>query len=338
MPRAGPLSDTLHRQLAILRHIPRAPRRIDTISLERLLRQEGIEVHRRSIQRYLETLSLSFTALTCDVRTKPYCWSWDRTSPLMDVPRMDVHTAVTLDLVRAHLADALPRSTLKLLDPYFDRARAVLKEAVGSRLSRWPTKVRVLHRGLSLRAPDVLRPVLETVYTALLEEKRFAARYRPRGTAEAKEFDVSPIAIVVRSGVIVLVCTLRDYDDIRHLMLHRIEKAEMTDRAARAPRGFDLNGYLAKGTMGFALGATIRLEAIVDDQVAITLHETPLSADQKLAERPDGRSRLTATVPDSLDLRGWLSSYGPLVEVVGPAKLRAAFADAARRLSAMYRK
>jgi hypothetical protein len=90
--------------------------------------------------------------------------------------------------------------------------------------------------------------------------------------------------------------------------------------------------------MGFALGATIRLEAIVDDQVAITLHETPLSADQKLAERPDGRSRLTATVPDSLDLRGWLSSYGPLVEVVGPAKLRAAFADAARRLSAMYRK
>jgi predicted DNA-binding transcriptional regulator YafY len=338
MPRAGPLSDTLQRQLALLRHIPRAPRRIDTVTLERLLRQEGINVHRRSIQRDLESLALSFPDLSCDEHSKPYSWSWHHASPLMDVPRMDVHTAVTLDLVRAHLVDALPRSTLKLLDPYFDRARAVLREAAPSKLSRWPGKVRVLPRGLSLRAPDVPRQVLETVYTALLEEHRFVARYRARGATEPKEFDVSPIAIVVRTGVIALVCSIREYDDIRTLMLHRIERADATDHPARLPRGFDLDAYLASGKLGFAISGNIRIELLVDRQVVLTVSETPLSADQTLTELSDGRTRLTATVPDSLDLRGWLSSYGPLIEVVGPAKLRAAFAAAARKLAGIYRR
>ena len=72
MARQGSISETLFRHWQMLRLIPRAPRRIDAATLERLLRQEGIEVQRRSIQRDLESLAATFTALECDERSKPY--------------------------------------------------------------------------------------------------------------------------------------------------------------------------------------------------------------------------------------------------------------------------
>ena len=65
------MADTLLRQWTMLRLIPRAPRKIETAALERLLFEEGFEVNRRSIQRDLNTLSTRFPLL-CDMREKPY--------------------------------------------------------------------------------------------------------------------------------------------------------------------------------------------------------------------------------------------------------------------------
>jgi predicted DNA-binding transcriptional regulator YafY len=336
MPRQGPTADTVHRLLTILSHVPRAPRRIDTERLEHILQQQGIQVHRRSIQRDLESLSARFRGLECDLRSKPYGWSWRRDSPLFDLPSMDPHTAVTLDLVRAHLVDALPRSTLAVLDPYFERAKKELKTTASTALGRWTRKVRVVPRGLVLEPPPVLRPVLETVYTALLEERRFAVQYRPRGAKVARDYEVSPLGLIVRSGVLVLVCTLRDYEDVRLLLLHRMARAELTHQPARVPRVFDLDRYVSAGGLSFALSESIELELLVTEQVLPTIIDTPLASDQKLESTSDGRTRLVATVTDSLELRGWIASYGALIEVVAPPTLRRAFAASAQALAKLY--
>ena len=77
MARLGGVSDTVLRYWQMLRVIPRGPRRIDSAGVERLLREQGIEVGRRSIQRELEALATSFPALCCDRQSKPYGWYWD---------------------------------------------------------------------------------------------------------------------------------------------------------------------------------------------------------------------------------------------------------------------
>jgi hypothetical protein len=64
----GGVSETVLRYWQMLRLVPRAPRKIDSAAIERLLQDQGIEIGRRSIQRELESLSTSFPALCCDRR------------------------------------------------------------------------------------------------------------------------------------------------------------------------------------------------------------------------------------------------------------------------------
>jgi predicted DNA-binding transcriptional regulator YafY len=54
------MSETILRFLTMLRMLPRAPRKIDTATIERMLRDEGYSVTRRTIQRDLHQLARSF--------------------------------------------------------------------------------------------------------------------------------------------------------------------------------------------------------------------------------------------------------------------------------------
>ena len=66
------------------------------------------------------------------------------------------------------------------------------------------------------------------------------------------------------------------------------------------------------------------------------LFETPLSADQVLASEPDGRLRLSATVPNTRALVWWLLGFGDGVVIEEPASLRAELAGIAHRMAAAY--
>lgn len=338
VPRAGSDVETLHRLWTLLRHVPRSPRRIDTASLKRRLDEEGIEVTPRSVQRDLERLSTRFLTLRCDRRSKPYQWSWDGNAPLVEIPGMGVPAAVTFELVRAHLRDALPRSTLASLEPHFERAREVLARETGAPLARWLTKVRVVPRGYPLRPPDVPPRVLDVVYRALLEDRRFRGWYKKQGAKQEKEYVVSPLGLAARNGILSLVCTFWDYEQVNHMLLHRMTRAEPLDEGVRRPRGFDLDQHLEKGGVGFARGEPVRLRALVQEAVAGVLSETPLSRDQKLTPRDDEHVLLEATVPDTMELRGWLLGYGPVLEVLEPESLRADLAETIRNMAKVYRK
>ncbi|HQP34472.1 MAG TPA: WYL domain-containing protein [Polyangiaceae bacterium] len=329
------LSETIVRYLRMLQMVPQG-RRIDAGTIERQLADEGIVIHRRSIQRDLELLSVAFPGLTCDNSTKPYGWTWMSSAPLMELPPMGLATAVTLELMRAYAAPVLPRATFKTLQPYFDRARASLQRSPNVRMARWPRKVKVLPRGLELLPPSVSDAVLEVVYAALLEERQFHMRYRKRGAAHDTEYDVDPLGLVVRGGVLVLVCLLGGEDQVKQINLHRIKDAQLLDTRARIPTTFRLEAHLHDGGVSFKLGKPIRLRMIVDRRAAITLHETPLDRTQQITEWDDDNDLVEVTVPDTLELRGWIASYGPLIEVLEPKALRDEMARAAHAMVARY--
>lgn len=80
------MSATILRQWLVLTMLPRPPRRIDTGSIEARLRERGIEVHRRTIQRDLLELAEVFP-IVADERARPYGWRWsDDAEPGFDVP------------------------------------------------------------------------------------------------------------------------------------------------------------------------------------------------------------------------------------------------------------
>ena len=178
--------------------------------------------------------------------------------------------------------------------------------------------------------------MLDTVYEALLEERRFNVGYKPR-EGQATRYEVNPLGLVVRDGVLYLVCTLWDYDDLKQLVLHRMTEAELLETPLRKPEGFDLDRYIRSGQFSAPQGeGTLRLEARFDPGCALHLREAHLSADQTLQDEPDGWVRLTATVPDTGELRWWLLGFGDGVEVVGPDALRAEFRSIAQAMAAIY--
>ncbi|RLB63962.1 MAG: WYL domain-containing protein [Deltaproteobacteria bacterium] len=336
MSRPSPVSDAVHRHWAMLRLIPRSPRKIDAGRLERLLAQQGIDVHRRSIQRDLEALSRVFVDLRRDDRSKPYGWSWNERSASLEVPGMGVGPAVTFELLREHLSAVLPHSTFRALGPHFKRAREVLAQSPNAKMARWPAKVRVAPRGQPLQAPNVLPSVLEAVYTGLLEERRLVVHYCKRGADSDSEYEVSPLGLVLRSGTMVLVGTFWKYQNISQMLLHRMSHAEVIDERVVPPKGFRLDRYIESGGLGFRCGKAFKLELLVHELVARTLRETPLGKDQKLTAHDEEYLRLRVTVPDTVELRTWLQGHGPMIEVVKPVRLRREFAEAARRMAGRH--
>lgn len=330
------MSDTVLRQWSILRKLPRYPRKITASAIDRHLQDQGFDVSKRTIERDLEKLA-GLWPIAADQQSRPYGWSWAKDAQVADIPGMDLATALAFRLAREYLAPLLPPATLQHLEPHFDRAGRVLKEGGTATLRAWPKKVKVIGHGPALLPPTTVPGVHETVLQALLENRRIEAVYTPRDSGEQREYLINPLGAVFRQSVVYIVATLWDYDDVRQLALHRFSEARLTDARARRPRGFDLDDYIQQGAFGYpASDDRIRIRVLFDAGTAHHLYETPLSSDQALAPAQDGRVELTASVPDTEDLRWWLLGFGAGVEVKSPARLRRAMSQTAQAMSGLY--
>jgi predicted DNA-binding transcriptional regulator YafY len=323
---------TLFRQWTMLAAVPTGPRKIDVARLRERLAEQGFETTARTIQRDLQKLSAVFP-LVCDERSRPFGWYWMKDAQPLNIPAMTPQTALTLRLAREYLTPVLPPSTLRSLQGPMRSADRVLAELT-NKVASWPDKVRVISPVHAFRPPDVRPDVMETVYTAVLDERAVTITYRKRAAEAAREYRAHPLAVVLRDNVFYVVAALWDYDNVVQLALHRVD--EVTLDGPRRKIDFDLDDYIARGEFGFLLEESIDLVLDVDEAVVPKLAETPLGADQQLDIHEDGTARVTVSLPDTRQLRAWILSYGCFVEVVGPAGLRAVIAAAVTAASARY--
>lgn len=331
------MRDTLRRQWVMLNCIPAAPRKIATTDLQQRLDSEGFQIDLRSLQRDLIALSGQFP-LVCDERNKPYGWSWRKDARSLQIPGMSPQTALTLKLAHGMLEPLLPRPVLKALSGQLETANQVLQGLSSAALREWPQKVRIIPAGQRRLAPRIDNESFYVAQEALLTGWYFKARYSPRAASGKKsdDYEISPLGIVVRAPVIYLVCTLFDYTDIRQLALHRLTRASLLEKRAKQPKGFDLDTYIESQAFDVPSGKRIRLRALFESGAAFHLYETPLSTDQTLGKRSDGRVLLTATVQDSEQLHWWLLGFGAQVEVIQPKSLRKEFRQTALAMKNLY--
>jgi predicted DNA-binding transcriptional regulator YafY len=311
--------------------IPRRGKIATTEIRSRLQSEYSIETTLRTVQRDLNDLSRTFP-LESD-NNSPAGWNWRKDAPAFDIPNMDPVTALTFKLAEKHIARMMPHGVMNALKPYIKVADERLKMTTRLSLSRWPDKVRVVSRNLPMIYPQIADDILDKVYTAVLEERRFGARYR---TVEGKikKYDVNPLGMAFVEGLTYLVASLNKHEDPVLLLLHRMLDVKPTDTPVTITEGFDLDEYTCE--LSFPAGDDINLKAFFSNKADIVrLRETPISEDQKITEK-DEKWLLQATISDSNQLRWWLRGYGERVEVVGPKCLRQEFAVQASRLAKMY--
>lgn len=319
----------------LLRYIPRQPDRITTTELVRLLSCQGVVRTPRAVQKLCADLALQEPDIVCDDRSKPFQWSWKKGAKQQGYPAMDPHAALTSKIAFEHARHLLPTATFDHLRHQQRQAEEVL--ARSGALRGWRRKLRVLPRGLDALPPKIDRGVLRVVYEALFAERRLDIVYRRRQGIDDERFEVSPLGLVSRGPILTLVCTIAHKDGPRQLHLHRMKEARALSARALPPAGFDLDAHVRAGNLAFRKSEEpLRLRLRLQPEVIPTLEELRLSEDQTIVREADGTARLEATLVDTLDLRGWLKSYGPTVEVLGPQSLRRAIAAELRAAAALY--
>ena len=330
------MSDSSIRKLMMLRMVPRAPAKISTRMLLDNLAQTGFETSHRTIQRDLKSLAKYFPDLESDGNKDMAGWFWAEDSELLSIPAIDAPVAFTLKLADTFLSQLMPPAITDLLAPFRKASDNVLKSAKRSNLSDWQDKIQILPRTQQLIPATINPEVLRTIYTALLEGRQFSGHYQPRESDEAS-YDFNPLGIVYRESVIYLVATLWNYEDIRTFALHRFSETELKENPSKQIEGFSLREYVAEGHFEYSRSKhkTLKLKALFGP-TGDHLMETPLSEDQTVTVKRDGRYLVTATVRDSQQLRWWLLGFGNQVEVLQPKALRDEFAEICQSMNDTY--
>lgn len=316
--------DTMMRRICMLQLVPKPPKSKTARQITEALHAQNFNVSKRTVERDLEKLS-GVLPIYRDTRgTQEYHWRWQSDAPRYDIPAMPITTALSFLMVEKFCQKLLPPALQAQLSDYLEAAHIALKSHDVNRLEAadWPNKVRVVPTGQPLLAPILADGVLDTIYEALLHNRRFQAQYRPRSEqGKPREYLVNPLALVVRNHLMYLIATLWDYDDIKHLPLHRFSEVTVLEQDRRVPEGFDLDRYLYQ-SRAFDIpdpeGQTVSLVARFTEGAAYHLYESPLSNDQVIEPDSEGWVTLTATVLNTEQLWWWLNGFGDQIEVIHP--------------------
>jgi proteasome accessory factor B len=223
----------------------------------------------------------------------------------------DAHTAAAL----AKLANVLP-------DPMAQHMHATIQR-------------------LATRQEDGdVEQVVETLATAWATQRVVHIRYLGANSDEAREYDLHPYCLEAsgEGGAVYVIGRAAQADALRTFKVERILAAKLTAETFEPPEDFDgprlldscwgimYGDELEEVALRFAASATRRVK------------ETTWRPSQRLTDLPDGGCELRFTLAHPEEMVYWIRGWGPQVEVLAPAWLRAQMAAEARAMGAVYGK
>lgn len=256
---------------------------------------------------------------------------------------MPEHLAVSLALAEKHLVDLMPSKYHQLLQKHYQNARRKLLAASTHyqprQLQRLLNSVIIEQRGLRLAAINVDESVLDTVYQALILNRRIKIQYKQ------KWVELHPHGVVFAKPKMYLLA-LKDSEQeskIRSYLLHRITAIELLQNSAQRIKGFDLEQFVHEGGLEVCIGEdqhyTLRLliTASAQSNLIQDLQDTPIAADQCLTAQGENSWELTATVRRTYQLRNWLLALGAAATVIEPLEIRQDIKNHLQELLSNYR-
>lgn len=330
LPRKPKTRYTLMRQWGMLKALPAWPAKITYAELAQRLAPDFV-VDPNTIRRDLDELSSIFPIfIDSEERTHYCCWARGADP---GIRAMSVSEALAFRMVEQYLGQLLPTTVLDTIQGPFNQARKTLDALLTSNpTAGWIDKVRAIPPAQPMVPPQVDEIIQETIGRALLKGSQIAARYRPFGQEEARNFTLHPLGMILRTPSLYLVAKAWNYrnpEDIRLYALHRFELVEVLDDPVVPPDNFDLDREIERGLADFGERTDpIEIELLVSKELAEILRETPLAvrgmpprSNQTMMPETDGRVRVRAMVNDSWQLRWWLRAQGEAVELVSPVDL-----------------
>ncbi len=296
--------------LTVLRLIPRHGW-ISTPQLEQSLAEAGYQIESRRLQRMLQSLrNHEEFGVECNTKSKPFGYRRRVSDSDLASTRLRPQESLLLRLAEEHLKYQLPSPILKSLAPLFDAARLSLNETGSTARQRdWLGKVAFVPDSVALMPPKILPRIFDAVSEALYRDSKLEIEY-VNAKNNSSTHIVSPLGLVQQEHRLYLVCRFDNYDNVRHLALHRIKSARVLDFASDRPKDFSLGKYIASRHVNYSNGGKILFVVeFSNPDTARILTETPFNRTQTLRELPEGGWHLEAVMDDTVLLDGWVAAW-----------------------------
>ncbi|MBP8275879.1 MAG: WYL domain-containing protein [Propionivibrio sp.] len=320
------------RFMAMLERIPRWPGEITPEIMHTKLSTLGIDVSLRTVQRNLEHLALTDPGVKRTKVGKECRYQYRANAPVRVIPSLDDHTALAFELADAFLRELMPPETIAALKPFVREAGKRLADRKRIAAAKWKDKIHVFPLGLRRKAPRIRPQVRDVVYQALLGDQVLRIAHASRGKKDPKEFVISPLGLVVRDYLIYLYGLPKEQNDkekkqVLAFALHRTLEAEiLADEPYVRPAGFLLEDYEKLCSMPLEGSPILQLKLRISESSAFSIRECPLVGRQVVRTDPDdatGKGLIVEVdVPNTVELRQWIRSLGPSVDVLEPQFLR----------------
>lgn len=180
--------------------------------------------------------------------------------------------------------------------------------------------------------------VLDKLLRALVDQRVISVVYAGLwGDGEPRTYDFDPYTLTLYRGGLYLIGRSHARRRIVYLAVERIQKVELTNRRFEYPKGYTPESH-TDGVFGIVDGpeTEVAIRILNPDRVEL-LSSRRLHRTQRFTTQPDGTTLLTMTVRGTEELKNWVLSLGPHVEVVRPRELRDAVRESLEAAARHYR-
>jgi predicted DNA-binding transcriptional regulator YafY len=176
---------------------------------------------------------------------------------------------------------------------------------------------------------------LDVIVQALVDQRRIRVDYAGLlGDGKVHEFE--PYTLAMYRGGLYLIGRSHRGKRIVKLAVERIRAIDKLPERFDYPRDYSPEKH-TEGVFGIIEGDERNVELLVHGpETEAYLRSRRIHPTQKLRRRRDGVVVLTMTVRGTEELRNWVLSFGPYLEVVKPKSLRDEVAASLRQATARY--
>ena len=222
---------------------------------------EGVFKNRLGMETHREFYQRNHHDPTADT-DKSNRWYWSSKSPTIYFAGLTVSQGLLLALIKKHLPQLFPKTTLDELEPLFQEADRILKTHYDSPLVEWPKKIAIVQPTQPLLMPQIKPEIQAIVTEALLTDRQIGIHYK-HSNGVLNDYGLNPLGLVLRNGSLYLIATeINNNDKPRPFVLHRISRAEQCETLLVRLSDFDLQRYIDDGYMGFNFSGQVSYQPI----------------------------------------------------------------------------
>jgi predicted DNA-binding transcriptional regulator YafY len=272
---------------------------------------EHFNVTRRTVLRYLEIIR-AIDTVDFDPDRKGYFFPTGSRVKKLVISGDDLATILTASEAVSHLGKTFQNNFIKLTERMF----------AGSSNASLDRKQSIIIRSPQAVQGDTLEESLRILPVCIQEKRSVDIIYHTRGNKKETARTVDPYGLVLYEGIWILIgfCNLRK--QIRSFALDRIAHIEERNRYFTPRDDFSLEDYLSH-TWGIIDGEEEKIVVRFKKEAAdYILRRESWHPSEKRKVLPDGGVELTFVVAGTLEVKKWIYSWLPYVEVIKPLSLR----------------